>query len=104
MRSLPFSLLTLTCFLVLLGVRFALEPLAERVADVVRDEAVAESVMMMPPKPEGLGEPAAGEGDGEGEGTRLTREACQTMAPALRDVCWQALARQSGARDPEGAL
>jgi hypothetical protein len=102
-RSLPFSLLTLACFLALLGLRFALAPLAAHVAHAVEQNVTAEAVMAMPPKPEGLA-PVEGAGEGEGSGALLTRESCAGMAPELRDVCWQALARQSAARDPEGAL
>ncbi len=102
MRALPFTLLVVACFCALLALRFALDPLAERVKAVIAPQAVAEAVLAVPPKPEGLEAPAAAEGSGPG--ALLTREACDGMAEAVRATCYQALARQTAARDPEGAL
>jgi hypothetical protein len=102
-RSLPFTVLVALCFAVLLGLRFALEPLAARVAAVVSPEQPGgEATLAVPPKPEGL-EPK-GEGTDGGGGALLSREACERMGDAVRATCFQALARQSAARDPQGAL
>lgn len=104
MRSLPFTLLVVACMAVLLGLRFGLEPLARVAAGVEAAAAPPDGVMALPPKPEGLDARPAGE-DGSGEGQAiLTVAACSNMAADVRDVCFQALARQSAARDPQGAL
>lgn len=104
MRSLPFTILCLACFAVLMGVRFALEPLAARFAAPVPDAAAPQATMALPPKPEGLHPAGAGEGGSHTGAALLTLEACEAMPPDVRDVCLQALARQSAARDPQGAL
>lgn len=105
MRTLPFSVLVLVCLAVLLGLRFGLEPLAAVAQDVVGEQRSApEAQMVLPPKPEGLDLPAPSE-DGTGAGQALlTAAACEQMPDDVRDVCYQALARQSAARDPRGAL
>lgn len=104
MRSLPFTLLFLTCLAALLGVRFWLEPLAKAAAELAAEERTPEGVLALPPKPEGLDlEPGAEDGAAAGQAL-LTLAACEQMAPDVRDVCYQALARQSAARDPRGAL
>lgn len=103
MRTPPFVLLCLVCFGALLGLRFWLEPLAARVADAFAEQGgPPDAVMALPPKPEGM-ERAAGEG-GTGGQALLTLAACEEMAKDVRDVCLQALARQSAARDPENAV
>lgn len=104
MRTPPFVLLCLACFGALLGLRFALEPLSARVAAVFAEPRGApEAVMALPPKPEGLDAKPPGEG-GEGGAALLTLEACEAMAKDVRDVCLQAVARQSAARDPDHAV
>lgn len=104
MRSLPFTVLVLLCFGSLLGLRFALEPLAARVAAALAPPPSApEAMMALPPKPEGLDVPAATEG-GAGGHALLTRASCDARPADLRDVCLQALARQSAARDPDAAV
>lgn len=104
MRSLPFTLLVLTCLAALLGLRFGLEPLAGVAARAAVEAGVPDAVMALPPKPEGLDAKAPSE-DGSGAGQAvLTADACEKMAADVRDVCFQALARQSAARDPKGAL
>lgn len=104
MGTLPFSLLVFVCLSVLLGARFGLEhwvpEAGAREAEV--STADAGSVMAVPPKPEGLATP--GNGPGSGEGTLITPAMCAAMIPDLQDTCWQALARQTGAADPEEAL
>ncbi len=60
--------------------------------------------MAVPPKPEGM-EPSTAPLDAEGSGRgRLSPEACAGLATEVQDICWQALARQQGAADPEAAL
>lgn len=58
--------------------------------------------MAVPPKPEGAKALPVGE-EGTGE-ARITEESCEKLSTELKDICWQSLARQQGARDPEGAL
>lgn len=100
MRPLPFAGLYLLCLVVLLTLRFGLAAgLPAPDAPAVAPTA-AESVMAVPPKPGGV---AAGNGEGEGEGV-LTRAHCLTMPDQVRDVCFQSLARQLAAGDPDGAL
>jgi hypothetical protein len=102
MRSGPFSLLCLVCFLLLLGLRFVLPGVAGKVEAAVAPSS-SES-MAVPPKPEGMeptGAPLDAEGSGQG---RLSAEACEGLATDVQDICWQALARQQGAVDPEAAL
>ncbi len=103
MRTLPFLTLFVACLAALFGLRFALEPLAKGVEAVRAAIPSAPGAMMaVPPKPEGAdAEPDA---TGPGGAGRLTPEACEAMADAVRDTCFQALARQSAARDPDGAL
>ena len=103
MRTPTFVVLYLLVLAALLGLRAALvvwhPPSAER---AVAADVVAEGVMALPPKPEGVAAPTPGDG---GEAVaRLTPEGCRAMAEKLRDVCWQALARQTAASDPAGAL
>lgn len=105
MSTLPFSLLVLFCMTVLLGARFGLEAWAPELGGEREPSAPADggSVMAVPPKPAGLA-PAPGAGSGEGAGAMLTTAMCEAMIPDLRDTCWQALARQTAAADPEEAL
>lgn len=103
MRDLPFFLLFLVVYAVLLGGRFVLDGEAAEAERAARAEvAPAEGVMALPPKPEGVERQAEGDG-GPGQ-ARLTPERCGSMAPAVRDVCWQSLARQTATTDPEHAL
>lgn len=103
MGTTPFSLLVALCLAVLLGARFGLERWAPHGGAEERPSAQPEggSVMAVPPKPSGL---AATPGAGSGEGGTLTATLCGAMIPDLRDTCWQALARQTAAADPEEAL
>ncbi len=103
MRSLPFTFLVVACLAVLLGARFGLESFASSVAAAAAAVAPPQGVMALPPKPDGAAQPVAEEGTGAGSAL-LTLEACLAMGEDVRDVCLQALARQSAARDPEGAL
>lgn len=105
MRTLPFSLLVLTCLLALLGLRFALDPLVRHVAETIEDKSAggSDAVMALPPKPTGSERPASEDGTGEGQAL-LTLEGCLGMATDVQDVCLQQLARQKAARDPDGAL
>lgn len=100
LRSSSFSLLCFFCFVVLLGLRFALPGIAKQT--ILETNTTSEAAMAVPPKPEGISEPAT-DPDGVGE-AKLTTEACQKLSSDVQDVCWQALARQQGARDPDGAL
>ncbi len=101
MRSRSFAVLTLACFVLLLGVRFGLATLVTRAIAAVVVPPV-ESGMVLPPKPDGAAPPkSAGNGDGD---SVLTPALCTAMAENIRDHCWQALARQQGAADPHGAL
>lgn len=104
MGTFPFSALVLACLTALLGLRFGLEawvPTAEAASEAPSKDAG--SVMAVPPKPEGLAA-APGAGSGEGQGTMLTPAICTTMIADLQDTCWQALARQTAAADPQEAL
>ncbi len=103
MRSLPFTLLVVACMAVLLGLRFGLESFAVHVAAVVAPAASSDGFMALPPKPDGAERPVSEDGGGAGVAL-LTLEACGAMAKDVKDVCLQALARQSAARDPQGAL
>lgn len=103
MRPLPFLVLYLAIFVGLLAAQVGLARVAPPPSDRARAAADApEGMMALPPKPEGLGEAAAG-GTGS-ETARLTVEGCEAMASAVRDACWQALARQTAPVDPQGAL
>lgn len=100
MRSGPFSLLCLICFLLLLGLRFSLPGLATQVQATESRPAEA---MAVPPKP--LGVQAVPESDPGGTGeARLTEAVCEKLATDVQDVCWQALARQVAERDAGEAL
>lgn len=104
MRSFPFTLLVLVCLGALLGLRFGLAPLAGQVAAVVQESGgSAEAVMALPPKPDGGERPLSEDGTGDGQ-VVYTLETCRQMPTDVRDVCMQALARQSAARDPKGGL
>lgn len=101
MRSRSFSLLTLVCFAALLAARFGLAALVhDAIAAAVAPPA--EAGMVLPPKPDGATSPKAA-GNGEGDAL-LTTTACLGMPDNIRDNCWQALARQGGAVDPQGSL
>jgi hypothetical protein len=103
-RSAPFSLLVLACFSLLLGLRFGIERWAGAIGEAAAKVAAApEGIMALPPKPEGAADVPAGEGDGEGAAL-LTRASCEKRKEDARDICFQALAGQSAAADPEGAL
>ncbi|MDP2307264.1 MAG: hypothetical protein Q8P18_14655 [Pseudomonadota bacterium] len=103
MGSFPFTLLFVACLAALLGARFGLEPLAGRAAASASPTTSPDAVMALPPKPDGGERPPSEDGTGAGAAL-LTLEACSAMAEDVRDVCLQALARQSAARDPSGAL
>lgn len=104
MRPIPFLTLYLVLFAVLLGAQLALAKVAPTPGAARAVEAdAAEGVMALPPKPEGLPE-ASPDAEGDGGAARVTEERCLGMAEAVRDVCWQALARQQAARDPDGAI
>ena len=104
MRTLPFSLLVLACFAALVALRAALPGIA---AQAPRPSLPPGEAMAVPPKPTGLQLPEreAAEGVGAG-GIALTLEACQRLAPALRDLCLQSLSHQQArsSPDPAGAL
>ena len=103
MRSSVFSILVLLIFLGLLAVQWALTltGVSEALAQV-KPPSTAEA-MLVQPKPDGQKVTPSGPGEGEGE-QRLTFEACSNMAAMVRDVCWQALARQQAEVDADGAL
>ena len=103
MRSSAFSILVFVIFAILLGFQWALTSVgvSEALAQV-KPPSTAEA-MLVPPKPDGQKATPAGPGEGEGE-QRLTFEACSKMATMVRDVCWQALARQQAEVDGDGAL
>ena len=103
MRSSAFSVLVSLIFLILLAFQWALTSVgvSEALAQV-KPPSTAEA-MLVPPKPGGQKATPAGPGEGEGE-QRLTFEACSNMAAMVRDVCWQALARQQAEVDADGAL
>ena len=103
MRTPSFLLLYLLVLGGLLGLRGALVRWQPVPGERARTPEVnAEGVMALPPKPEGATAQAAGVG---AEGTaRLTPDGCRGMSPTVREVCWQALARQTAAADPDGAL
>jgi hypothetical protein len=100
--TLPFSALVLACVSVLFCVRFALGWVVEPVERAAVVAAEPGGAMEVPPKPAGLA-PGTGEGAGGGDGA-LTPDTCLGMPVDLRNTCWQALARQAAAVDPEGAL
>lgn len=102
MGSFPFTLLFVACLAALLGARFGLEPLAHGAGVAVAPTSAPDAVMALPPKPDGAERPPSE--DGIGGAALLTLESCQAMIVDVRDVCLQALARQSAARDPDGAL
>lgn len=102
MRDLPFLVLVLVLYGALLSARWGLHRLPATVDEAV-EPAAAEGVMALPPKPEGVGR-QLGEGEGGAGTAAITEEACARMARAVQDVCWQALARQAGATDPDRAL
>jgi hypothetical protein len=105
--SFSFAVLFLACLASLLGMRFALEPLARQLAELQAEAAPPpEAVMALPPKPGGLEDLPDAQGAGEGPGGRdvYTRERCEAYEASLEDTCYQALARQGAARDPRAAL
>lgn len=102
MRTTPFTLLFVAIFTLLLGLRFALERMAPSIVPAEATAVSADAVMALPPKPDGLQSSGSGEGE---EGTaRLDEAACSRMAQAVRDVCWQALARQDAGAGADAAL
>ena len=103
MRSGPFTLLVLACFLLLWGARAALAAWAPRAETVTTAaSAPAERPMVVPPKPAGLAAPDPSPRD-DATLPRLTEGACLARPPALHDLCFQALARQAAAQDPAAA-
>lgn len=102
MRSLPFTALVCCVFALLLALQVALARGIVRAATTTAP-APPSDAMAIPPKPAGQRAAAAPGADGEGD-ERLTFEACARMATGVRDVCWQALARQQSGVDPKGAL
>lgn len=104
MGTAPFSLLVGFWLALLLAARFGLEHLVPTLAQAAASTEVGES-MPVPPKPQGLAALTTPDAPGEGSGAALlTPDTCATMVPELRDVCWQALARQVAPSDPEEAL
>ncbi len=103
MSTFPFSLLVLACLAAMLSVRFGLEAALPGLQAAAEEAEVRESsgAMAVPPKPTGM--VPSGEGDGEGDAV-LTPAICEAMARQLQDTCWQALARQTAAADPQEAL
>jgi hypothetical protein len=102
-RSGPFALLVLACFLALWGGKAALAawvPAAHEAA--VAAPASPERPMIVPPKPAGLTQPAPAP-DAAAEVPRLTEAACLARPATLHDLCFQALARQTAAEDPASA-
>ncbi len=105
MRTSSFVVLYLTCLVLMLGARFTLAPLAAQVASSVTEEA-REPTMAMPPKPQGATPEALPEAGrpGGGDGARVVvPEDCAPRTGELRDLCFQVLARQGAARDPDGS-
>lgn len=103
MRTTPFLFLFVVVFTLLLGLRFGLASIAGTISRATVETAAAEAVMALPPKPDGLTLRPAGAG-GEGGAALLDEAACLRLAVAVRDVCWQALARQDAAIDVDHAL
>ncbi len=93
MRTTPFLTLFAAVFTLLLGLRFALESFVGPISERLAASVTADAVMALPPKPAGLAVRPAGEG-GEGGAALLDDQTCLKLAVAVRDVCWQALARQ----------
>lgn len=92
--------LVILIYAALLGVRFGLAGFADLPGARDPVPVSADAVMALPPKPEGLGRSSEG-----GEGSAgLDEAACLGMATAVRDVCWQALARQEAPADTDAAL
>jgi hypothetical protein len=82
------------------------ETAAERLGEV-RDARVdvaptSDRAFAVPPKPSGLAD-AADRAGGSGTGP-LTHARCAALGDAVRDRCWQALARQQAPADPSQAL
>lgn len=105
MRTPAFIVLYLTCLATLLGARFTLPPLAAQVTSRVADEA-REPTMAMPPKPKGATpeeRPEAGQPTGGSGARAVVPEDCEPRTGELRDLCFQVLARQGAARDPDGS-
>ncbi len=104
MRTAPFSLLVGFWLVVLLALRFGLERLVPALAAGAAELDAGEA-MPVPPKPMGVAELPVDGAPGEGSGaTVLTPDTCAGMLAELRDVCWQALARQVAPADPDEAL
>lgn len=103
MHDLGFWSLSLGIFAALLAVEHAA---AQRLgqADAPRADAApaAERAFAVPPKPAALdGVERADRGTGAAP---LTRARCAAIGDAVRDRCWQALARQQAPADPSEAL
>ncbi len=103
MRTIPFLSLFAAVLTLLLGLRFALESVAGTISHRIVESLSTEAVMALPPKPDGLDVRPAGEG-GAGGTALLTEATCLGLAQAVRDVCWQALARQDAPMSVERAL
>ena len=99
MRPLPFALLYLACLAGMLGARFALGAGSATPLAAPPDEPVRERAMALPPKPQGAS-PDRGAG-GEGTGRHVTPASCEARTGELRDLCFQVLARQGAAHDPQ---
>lgn len=104
-----FFLLFLLCLASSLGARFGLEAWLGAVGSKVEAAMAApDSVMALPPKPEGLDrtEPEQlGSSSEQGGMGALTPSACEKRYEGdYRDLCYQTAARQTGARDPVGAI
>lgn len=104
-----FFLLFLMCLASGLGARFGLEAwLGAAGVKVEQPMTAPDSVMALPPKPEGLDrtdpDQLGGTSNAGGLGA-LTPAVCERQYEGdYRDLCYQTAARQTGARDPEGAV
>lgn len=99
-------MLAITWLAVLLGLRFGLEHWAPAIVRASETMPDASEAMAVPPKPAGGLDAREGSepGEGTGESTAITPATCERVASALRNTCWQALARQVAGVDPDEAL
>ena len=108
MNTPAFLLLFLACLASGLGARFGLEAwLGAAGVQAAAVQSAPESVMALPPKPEGLDRTEAPQLGGSGPGGlgALSPAACERQYKGdYLDLCYQTSARQTGARDPEGAV
>lgn len=103
MRPLPFAFLYLACLAGMLGglfgARRALGAGAFVAVEPPPEEDAREPAMALPPKPQGASPDRAAAG--EGPARHVTPESCEARTGELRDLCFQVLARQGAARDPQ---